>query len=498
VRHRAHARALLETLLAGAPPGPTRSDALRLLAEVRYNQTSFAGVAPLLEEALAGTDDPALVVAIELDLTYVRANQFSDAAAADAHVDNALVHAARAEDRTLMAEALAVRAMIDFLIGRGVPWGTVERALALEEADRPLPLYYRPSAIAACLKGWTGRHDEAREELTALRLAAAESGDESDLAYFLTWLAWLETESGNLDTAAAYAGEAAVQASLAGSEFNRAWALSQRAVIHAHRGEIDATRADADEAAEICFRFEATNPLLWVTAALGLLELSLGDPAAAWAAVAAPTEALEANGVGEALTLFVPHALEALIALGQLDRAERLLDEVEHRARELDRIASLAASARCRALLLAARGDLRGAQEAIERALAEHARTDMPFELARTLLVQGQVQRRRRQKRATRESLEQALALFESMGAPLWAQRARDEIARLGRRRREGLTASEGRVADLAVQGLSNKEIAQALFVTVHTVEVHLSHAYAKLGVRSRTQLAGRLTAVEV
>jgi DNA-binding NarL/FixJ family response regulator len=53
-------------------------------------------------------------------------------------------------------------------------------------------------------------------------------------------------------------------------------------------------------------------------------------------------------------------------------------------------------------------------------------------------------------------------------------------------------------VADLAVRGLSNKEIAQALFVTVHTVEVHLSHAYAKLGVRSRTQLAGRLATVEV
>jgi DNA-binding CsgD family transcriptional regulator len=194
----------------------------------------------------------------------------------------------------------------------------------------------------------------------------------------------------------------------------------------------------------------------------------------------------------------VPHALEALIALGELDRAERLLDEFERRARELGRVVALAAGARCRALLLAARGDLSGAHEAIERALAEHARTDLPFERARTLLLQGQLHRRRRQKRATRESLEQALALFEPMGAERWAQLARDEIARLGRRRREGLTASEGRVADLAVQGMSNKEIAHALYVTVHTVEVHLSHAYAKLGVRSRTQLAGRLAVVEV
>jgi DNA-binding NarL/FixJ family response regulator len=210
------------------------------------------------------------------------------------------------------------------------------------------------------------------------------------------------------------------------------------------------------------------------------------------------TEALEANGIGEPMAMVVPHALEALIALGELDRAERLLDDFERKARELGRVAAVAASARCRALLLAAHGDLRGAHEAIERALADYAGADMPFELARTLLFQGQLHRRRRQKRATRESLEQALALFEPMGAERWAQRARDELGRLGRRRKEGLTASEGRVADLAVQGMSNKEIAQALFVTVHTVEVHLSHAYAKLGVRSRTQLAGRLAVVEV
>jgi len=101
--------------------------------------------------------------------------------------------------------------------------------------------------------------------------------------------------------------------------------------------------------------------------------------------------------------------------------------------------------------------------------------------------------KRRKQKKAARDSLEAALALFEAAGAERWAQQARDDIARLGRKRQTDLTASEGRVAQLVAQGHSNKEVAQALFVTVHTVEVHLSRAYAKLGVRSRTQLAGRL-----
>jgi len=66
-------------------------------------------------------------------------------------------------------------------------------------------------------------------------------------------------------------------------------------------------------------------------------------------------------------------------------------------------------------------------------------------------------------------------------------------MERLGRKRQTDLTVSEGRVAQLVAQGLSNKEVAQALFVTVHTVEVHLSKTYAKLGIRSRTQLAGVL-----
>ena len=119
----------------------------------------------------------------------------------------------------------------------------------------------------------------------------------------------------------------------------------------------------------------------------------------------------------------------------------------------------------------------------------------MPFELRANAARAGPGQAqaaRRSARRATRSS--EALALFEQMGAPLWAQRAREEIARLGARRGPGeLTPTERRVVELAAQGQSNKEIARTLFVAVHTVEVHLSHAYATLGIRSRRQLAARL-----
>jgi DNA-binding NarL/FixJ family response regulator len=120
----------------------------------------------------------------------------------------------------------------------------------------------------------------------------------------------------------------------------------------------------------------------------------------------------------------------------------------------------------------------------------------MPFELAWTLLVQGQVRRRQRQRRAARTSLDRARALFEQMGAPLWAARAADELARIPSGRSEGsLTPAQRRVATLAASGKSNKQIAAELFLSVHTIELHLSHAYAKLGVHSRSQLAGRLGA---
>ena len=119
------------------------------------------------------------------------------------------------------------------------------------------------------------------------------------------------------------------------------------------------------------------------------------------------------------------------------------------------------------------------------------------FDHARSLLSLGRAQRRLKQWGAARESLQDAVAAFEQQGSSGWTQRARSELDRVGARRprRTGeLTATEREIVELAAKGRSNKEIAQALSLAVHTVEVHLSRAYAKLGVHSRTQLAERLS----
>jgi DNA-binding NarL/FixJ family response regulator len=118
-----------------------------------------------------------------------------------------------------------------------------------------------------------------------------------------------------------------------------------------------------------------------------------------------------------------------------------------------------------------------------------------PMERARTLLSMGTVQRQALQRRAARQTLERALGMFEELGARPWADKARDELARISGRRAasDDLTDAEHRVAVLAAEGRHNKEIAAELFLSVGTVERHLTNAYRKLGVRSRTELAGRL-----
>jgi DNA-binding NarL/FixJ family response regulator len=143
---------------------------------------------------------------------------------------------------------------------------------------------------------------------------------------------------------------------------------------------------------------------------------------------------------------------------------------------------------------LAAEGDLHGALEALEEGLRIHERIPVPFEHARTLLVLGTCQRRARQKAAARRSIQQALEMFRKLGARLWAERAEEELGRIGGRAASPLelTQMERRVASLVAEGLAN-QVADRLFVSVRTVEGHLTGAYRKLGVRSRTELAREL-----
>jgi DNA-binding NarL/FixJ family response regulator len=124
-------------------------------------------------------------------------------------------------------------------------------------------------------------------------------------------------------------------------------------------------------------------------------------------------------------------------------------------------------------------------------ALAEHERVPMPFELARTQLLAGQLQRRQRQKDQAATTLREALKTFEDLNVRLWADRARAELARadVGTRRMSNLSPSEQRVAELAASGMTNRDVAAALFISPKTVESNLARIYRKLGIHSRAEL---------
>jgi DNA-binding NarL/FixJ family response regulator len=160
----------------------------------------------------------------------------------------------------------------------------------------------------------------------------------------------------------------------------------------------------------------------------------------------------------------------------------------------LERQNILAQVTRCRGLAAAARGDVEQATSLLDEAVSRYEEIDDPYGRARALLALGVLRRRGRQKRPAREAIREALEGFERVGAATWIEKARAELGSIGgRTREEGLTAAELRVASLVAEGRTNREVATALFLGERTVASHLTHIYAKLGIRSRTELARRL-----
>jgi DNA-binding NarL/FixJ family response regulator len=236
---------------------------------------------------------------------------------------------------------------------------------------------------------------------------------------------------------------------------------------------------------------------------LASIALWTGEPAEAHELLHAVREPFTAKGFGFVGSLSLPlwsWDAEALTACGRLDEAQEIIGDLLQRSRTAENPNGIAIAERCRGLLLAARGEIPGAIEAMDAALASHAQRTLRPELARTLLEKGALQRRAKQKNAAKRSLESALEMFSAIGAPMWEERTRDQLARIGLRRpvvTEGLTPAQQRVAELVAAGMSNREIAATLYMSTRSVESHLTKTYRELGIRSRSQLATALAATE-
>jgi DNA-binding CsgD family transcriptional regulator len=495
----ARARVLFEEIVAREPRGHRRAVALERLGRVATDPETATR---LFEQARAEAgDDLALTVTVEQGLAAADWVAWRDLPGAARHLREALQLAEELGDDRTLVRMLGAVVWVESFLGCWVEHDLLERALALRETVGDLPLAEDPRWTHANVLAWTDRLAQSRVLLEALSRDAAARDEDSALAMFLHMLSKVEWRLGEWADArrdAATAEELARELEL---DTIRAFAIEKQVWIDAHMGEVDSARAKAAEGRVVADASGAVWTEVSIRHALAILALSRGDSGEARRELGSVSERMWAAGIREPANMReTPVEVEALVGLGEMVRAAELLERFEREARRLERAWALAAAARCRGLLAAADGKFEQAERAFEEALRQHERLQEPFELARTVLAYGVAQRRARRRGDARRLLERGLATFERLGARLWAERARAELARIGGRRPSNgdLTATEQRLAELVAEGLSNKEIAAVLFVTPKTVGTKLSRIYAKLGVHSRTgllhHLAGRRT----
>jgi DNA-binding CsgD family transcriptional regulator len=486
---------LLEEARETAPPGLSRASVLLQLATTVSLVDGPREAVDLYREALAEAEaDHALTAEIHLRLAD-DISELEDRERGLAHAELAVGAASQIDDPALLCEALAAFSLLHFGTGRGISRDRMDQALELERTLPHWPRAGEATLAFAFQLVWSGELDRARHILEESRAALHERDDlrEADAHWLLSILEW---RAGNWDEAALRAADTlAIRA-----QFGRAGlqpiAEMPSAMIAAHQGRLDEARERSQRALSLAETDGVRIALSGHRCVLGFIELSRGDPAAALRYLEPAWEIRDSMRLLEpGHRLELADTLEALIAVGRVDDAELKLGVWEERSESLDRSWAIAITARCRALLLAAQGDFAGASASFERALVEHGRTQDPFQHARTLLACGATQRRAKQRGAARTTLDQALAIFEQLGAPLWAEQTRAELRRIGGRApsRGELTEAERRIAALVAEGRTNREVAAALFITEHTVEAALTRAYRKLGVRSRAELAHQL-----
>jgi DNA-binding NarL/FixJ family response regulator len=486
-------RTVLEETIEQLPAGNVRAEALSRLAVVRLYGDGFFEASGLLQRALSEVqNDSPLRVHILVTLAYslLQSNQ---AAAAFQMAEEAVIQAERLDEPHLLGLALGMRVVQRFMCGNGFDEVDLDRGVALEDPDIFTPLVFRPTVQRALLLEWVGRLDEAHEILERVRRRCVERGEEGELIFLAQHMVLSNIWRGDFVGAGLLADDAMERARQLGGDTPLFLAYSLRTKLAAYAGRETDARDAARRALETGRRTGAFRLTDRVIAALGFLEVSLGRYEAAADTLSplvtkfdpaeTPTELPDAA--------FLPDAIDALIQMDRGTEAQPLIEALERNGQRRNRAWMIAMGARGRSLLLAARGDLDAASAAAARAVAAHGRLPMPFERARTLLLLGQLQRRQRKKEAASASLQEALDIFEELHTPLWAERARSELARanVGPRQSGQLTPSEQRVAELAASGMKNRDVAASLFISPKTVEANLARIYRKLGIKSRAEL---------
>jgi len=530
------AAAYLRRALEEPPPAAERSRLLLELGSAELRTRPAAAIGPL-ERAVTAIDDPddRAEAALELARALTASGRLRDAVDV---LSRALDDLRAAPDRLARLEAEMIGLarflpdLYDFAADRltriRLPLRPEGEALTTGEA-----------MVLAAVASQIVREGERREEAIALAHEALAGGqllaEISSPAYAiavqcLTWCDELETalalyddgiadarargaislfalgsgfragvayRLGRLAEAEADAQSARSAAGTSGGNLARYWGTSTVADVLRERGEIaqaaalfDGLPMSRDEVESGYFRHPALMSRALVRLAQGRAEQAAAD-------LLALGRDLDAVGIhSPSITQWRSHAATALLRAGEADRARALAAEEVELARRWGARRALGIALRVHGLTLGGDDGL----ALLEEAVAVLEPSPAKLERARALADFGAALRRTGRRVDAREPLRLAVELAQACGAAPLADAARTELVAAGAKPRrqalsgaESLTPSELRVAAMAAEGMTNRDIAQNLFVTPKTVEVHLSSVYRKLDIGSRTQLASAL-----
>jgi DNA-binding CsgD family transcriptional regulator/tetratricopeptide (TPR) repeat protein len=416
-------------------------------------------------------------------------------ARSEALMDDAPAAAPSVADRVLIA-VVAGAESFDVRVAHERLAALAARALdgeALPDALGRVVVDHVTMALAAC-----DRLERAIAAVDSVIETARGRGEVAGYVDLLSIRGWFALRAGKLPLALVDADEAiSLSAAEPGDHPSLALAHLVLAEGSLDRGDLDQARravdiADADE------RWGGTLYFHCLTYGAGRVELACGAPAAALETLRAAGAAHVAMGVrNPAFSPWRGYAAQAASRLGDDSAAHTLADEEVELARRFGAAGATGIALRARALVESSAPDR---LDLLREAADTLADSPLALEHARCLVELGSALRRAGWSRAARGPLQDGLERSREGEAHALAERAAEELVASGARPRtrarsgvEALTPSERRVAVMAGGGMSNREIAEALFVTRRTVETHLTHAYEKLEISSRDDLANAL-----